>query len=303
MTETTGPESRDRIRSFLQSSNAPVTVEEIAEQTGLHANTVRGHLEVLLAGGQATREPAGPAGRGRPKWLYTASGASVSAFQFLAEALTVQLSRADRPSLAEEAAHRWADALPTLPEASSPDEAVAEKVTEAPDQSRRRQAAGESSSSEKAAARKESKPETASRKESTPEAGSSDKPAARKESKPESGSRKESTPEAVSRKESAPEAAASGAASAGAQAEAKQPKSDTAADTEKKPKAGPGDAGKTETKSGNGSDDAKPAAKPEGRLLPWEPVHLPEAVKKDTPPEPKRDADSGSEGETPRESG
>jgi len=101
-------------------------VEEIAERTGLHPNTVRGHLDVLLASGAATREPTDPVGRGRPKWRYRASGPNASAFQFLAEALTAQLASANQPVLAERAAERWADALPTLPEASSPDEAVAE---------------------------------------------------------------------------------------------------------------------------------------------------------------------------------
>ncbi|MBI1352151.1 MAG: helix-turn-helix domain-containing protein [Actinomycetales bacterium] len=126
MTDIAAPESRDRIRGVLQASEVPVTVEQIAEQTGLHPNTVRGHLDVLIASGSVVREPAGPAGRGRPKWLYSASGSSASAVQFLAEALSAQLARADRPSLADQAAKRWADALPTLPKASDPDEAVAE---------------------------------------------------------------------------------------------------------------------------------------------------------------------------------
>lgn len=126
MSETNSPESRERIRGLLQASGTPLSVEQVAEQTGLHANTIRGHLDVLLAAGQAIREPAGPAGRGRPKWLYRANEASATAFRFLAETLTAQLARADRLSLAEEAAHRWAAALPTLPKADSPDEAVAE---------------------------------------------------------------------------------------------------------------------------------------------------------------------------------
>jgi ribonuclease E len=60
---------------------------------------------------------------------------------------------------------------------------------------------------------------------------------------------------------------------------------------------------KSETKSGNGSDEAKPAAKPEGRLLPWEPAHLPAEIKKEEPSEPQRDAEAGAQGEPPRESG
>jgi predicted ArsR family transcriptional regulator len=104
-----------------------MTVDRIAEATGLHANTVRSHLDVLLATGEVVREreDVGAAGRGRPRWLYRA-GAATSPFHFLAEALSVQLARVDEPALADEAAQRWSEALPTLPVAQSPDEAVAE---------------------------------------------------------------------------------------------------------------------------------------------------------------------------------
>jgi ribonuclease E len=94
-----------------------------------------------------------------------------------------------------------------------------------------------------------------------------------------------------------------------------EPKAGAASDGKPEPKAGT-DTQKTpgpktsavaesrpEAKSGNGSDNAKPAARPEGRLLPWEPAQLPAEVKKDKPAEPKRDADSDGNSETPRESG
>ncbi len=126
MTELPLPESRERIRALLVSAEHPLSVEDIAEQSGLHANTVRGHLEVLLATGDVMRESAGIAGRGRPRWLYRSSTPAVSPFQFLAEALTAQLARIEEPLLAESAAQQWADALPSLPVAESPDEAVAE---------------------------------------------------------------------------------------------------------------------------------------------------------------------------------
>ena len=64
-----------------------------------------------------------------------------------------------------------------------------------------------------------------------------------------------------------------------------------------------GSGNKPEPKSGNGSDDVKPAARPEGRLLPWEPAHLPVEVKKEKPAEPQRETDDKGQGETPRESG
>lgn len=123
-------ESRTRIQAVIETAAQPVTVEMIVEATGLHANTVRGHLDVLLAGEVISREPADSPGRGRPRWLYRAASPKASPFQFLAQALTVQLTRADSAEFAEEAAVRWAQALPDLPVAASPDEAVAE-TTEA----------------------------------------------------------------------------------------------------------------------------------------------------------------------------
>lgn len=123
-------ESRNRILAAIEESVDPVTVERIAELTGLHANTIRGHLDVLLATEAITRDPADSQGRGRPRWLYRTSQPKASPFQFLAEALTVQLARTQDPSMADEAAERWAHALPDLTVAATPDEAV-EEATEA----------------------------------------------------------------------------------------------------------------------------------------------------------------------------
>jgi predicted ArsR family transcriptional regulator len=119
-------ESRARIQLVIETSAEPMTVQMIVEATGLHANTVRGHLDVLLAGDLISREPAESPGRGRPKWLYRAVTPKASPFQFLAQALTVQLARADSAEFADEAAERWSHALPDLPVAHSPDEAVSE---------------------------------------------------------------------------------------------------------------------------------------------------------------------------------
>jgi predicted ArsR family transcriptional regulator len=119
-------ESRTRIQLVIETSAEPMTVQMIVEATGLHANTVRGHLDVLLAGDLVSREPAESPGRGRPKWLYRAVTPKASPFQFLAQALTVQLARADSAEFADEAAERWSHALPDLPVAHSPDEAVSE---------------------------------------------------------------------------------------------------------------------------------------------------------------------------------
>lgn len=117
---------RQLVRDAVAHASEPVTVEQVATTTGLHANTVRGHLDVLLATGEIAREAADSHGRGRPRWLYRATGPAASPYQFLADALTVQLVRTHDPLLADAAAERWAHALPDLPVAATPDEAVDE---------------------------------------------------------------------------------------------------------------------------------------------------------------------------------
>ncbi len=119
-------ESRARIQGAIEASDVPLSVEAIAEATGLHANTVRGHLDVLRASGSVSRDAADAQGRGRPRWLYSSARRPASPFQALAEALSSQLSQIHDPAMAEAAADRWANALPHLPTAGSPDEAVAE---------------------------------------------------------------------------------------------------------------------------------------------------------------------------------
>ena len=126
MTDATAlQESRTRVLAVIEQSTEPLSVEQIAERTGLHANTVRGHLDVLLATETITRAAAGAQGRGRPRWLYSSAAPKASPFQFLAEALTAQLARTQDPGLADSAAERWSHALPALPPAEDPDEAVA----------------------------------------------------------------------------------------------------------------------------------------------------------------------------------
>lgn len=119
-------ESRTRIQQAIESADSPLSVEDIVERTGLHANTVRGHLDVLLAAGSVARDAADTGGRGRPRWLYRPASPQASPFQFLAQALSAQLARTDSAEFADTAAERWAQALPELPVAFSPDEAVDE---------------------------------------------------------------------------------------------------------------------------------------------------------------------------------
>lgn len=56
-----------------------MTLAGLAEATGLHENTVRGHLEALHEAGHVSRLRARPSGRGRPPWSYVAREAPYAA--------------------------------------------------------------------------------------------------------------------------------------------------------------------------------------------------------------------------------
>lgn len=125
--------SREVIFDLVQHSAAPLTIEQICRLSGLHANTVRAHLEVLHAAGRVTREQHTPKGRGRPPWLFSVAPGARSARAELAETLLDQLAEASVPGLAQAAAERWAaahhrDAARSTP-ATSPDEGVRQAAT------------------------------------------------------------------------------------------------------------------------------------------------------------------------------
>jgi predicted ArsR family transcriptional regulator len=63
-------ESRVRVLEALRDRGS-ATVPELAEAVGLAANTVRLHLDRLVEAALVTRDRAEPAGRGRPRQLYT----------------------------------------------------------------------------------------------------------------------------------------------------------------------------------------------------------------------------------------
>ncbi len=118
-------DSRARVLRAIQEAGEPVTVDQLAQRTGLHANTVRGHVDVLLAIGEVVREPATATGRGRPRWLYQAARPQASPYRALAEALVGQLAQAGDATAVRQAAERWSQALPEPGRAGTPDEGVA----------------------------------------------------------------------------------------------------------------------------------------------------------------------------------
>lgn len=117
-----GGDSRATILAFIESADGVVRVEEIAETVGLHANTVRGHLDALLAAGRITRVPDQRSTRGRPHWLYSAT--STASIRELASTLEAELERASASDLPRMAAATWAEVGPDVHPADSPDAAV-----------------------------------------------------------------------------------------------------------------------------------------------------------------------------------
>lgn len=68
--------SREALLRTLRDQPEPVTLAALSRVSGLHANTVREHLEGLEEQGLVRRQRRAPHGRGRPAWLYEATEAT-----------------------------------------------------------------------------------------------------------------------------------------------------------------------------------------------------------------------------------
>ena len=81
---------RDRAEVLAAlTASGPSTAAELGSRMGQHTNTVREHLDALVALGLTTRERESPAGRGRPAYRYAAVSASPegAAYRVFLEAL------------------------------------------------------------------------------------------------------------------------------------------------------------------------------------------------------------------------
>ena len=65
--------SRAALLETLAGQPEPTTLAALIAATGLHANTLREHLEALEEADLVRRQRAAPNGRGRPAWLYRAT--------------------------------------------------------------------------------------------------------------------------------------------------------------------------------------------------------------------------------------
>ncbi|HET7385708.1 MAG TPA: helix-turn-helix domain-containing protein [Nocardioidaceae bacterium] len=71
----TGPSlsaAREALLQRLREEPEAVTLAALSRTSGLHANTVREHLDALERGGLVRKHRSAPNGRGRPAWLYEA---------------------------------------------------------------------------------------------------------------------------------------------------------------------------------------------------------------------------------------
>jgi predicted ArsR family transcriptional regulator len=104
--------SRVAVLETLRESGGPLGVRELAERMGLHTNTVRKHLDLLVANGFVTRLRDEATRRGRPRFVYAAVPESSPAqtqlrnYRLLASVFAAFLDDADDPQAAAEEAGR-----------------------------------------------------------------------------------------------------------------------------------------------------------------------------------------------------
>lgn len=105
--------TRGRILAALRAAEDPSSVDDIAGELGVHRNTVRFHLETLVAEGLVTEDRQSSGGRGRPRAVFrpTSHGARSGRrnYQLIAGILTHHLadSTPDASSAAHQAGLAW----------------------------------------------------------------------------------------------------------------------------------------------------------------------------------------------------
>lgn len=129
--ENTGRRRREVLR-LLRSSPVPLSIVAIAEQLGVHPNTVRFHLDSLLASRQVEQVEHDPKGPGRPPLMFQAvrqmDRGGTRHYRMLAEVLTEALAADRNPRAKAVAAGKaWGRSVESrtkAPKARSAEEAV-----------------------------------------------------------------------------------------------------------------------------------------------------------------------------------
>lgn len=105
--------SRERVLREVEAHDS-ASINDLAEATGLHPNTVRAHLARLTSDGYLRAVTEAPVGRGRPATRWSAVDPDeVNPYAGLAEALadTVGSLGPDAPQLARQAGFAWGQRL------------------------------------------------------------------------------------------------------------------------------------------------------------------------------------------------
>lgn len=90
------------VLQLVQAAEAPLSIAQIAEQLGVHPNTVRFHLDTLVDEGRVELAEPDHRGRGRPALLFRAvrqmDRGGTRRYRLLAEILTIGLAADEDPS-------------------------------------------------------------------------------------------------------------------------------------------------------------------------------------------------------------
>lgn len=108
MSNATG--RRAEVLAVLREADEPLTIAAIAAQLGIHLNTVRFHLDALLAGGQVERVTVEHVKPGRPPQLFAPvrgmNPGGPRQYQLLAAVLVDSIARGTDPVAQADAAGR-----------------------------------------------------------------------------------------------------------------------------------------------------------------------------------------------------
>jgi predicted ArsR family transcriptional regulator len=120
---------RRRLLALLAEQPREWDVMELSEATGLHPNTLRGHLQILVDLGQVSRTAAPGGTPGRPRVLYRigATAAAENPYRQLAAELALGMAQAQGDAAAQAAGRAWGARVRAqrgLPERLDPAEAI-----------------------------------------------------------------------------------------------------------------------------------------------------------------------------------
>ena len=114
---------RMQLVTVLRATGGGLDVRDLAEEAGLHVNTVRAHLNVLAEAGLVESEPEERDRPGRPRHVYHATPTADDAlgggsYRFLAEVLAGYLASAveDPKRASEQAGEAWGHYMVEGPE-------------------------------------------------------------------------------------------------------------------------------------------------------------------------------------------